>query len=149
MTKLSVILFWVLVAGCTSLPEDTVNSEVLLSSKGEKIYIKTINWGATNDYQISIITTEKNKLQKRADSIGTVSGIEPFVYTFQNDSLTLYFDRENTYRINEPFRTVQVSYVVLNQKEFKKILIKASENNGYHSVPKAKKKTYPSDIRNL
>ena len=132
--------------GCTALPKDTFNSEILTSSRGEKIYINTLNWGLTGDDQMSIVSSGKNRLKQRADSLGVILGLEPFVYTFKNDSLTLYFDREITYRTKEHFRTVKIKYVCLDQKNYKKIRTKAYDNIEYHSVPITERDNYPSDM---
>jgi hypothetical protein len=140
------LLLWILISGCTSLPNGTFNSEQLTSSKGEKIYINSLNWGVTDDYQMSIVSSVKNRLKKRSDSLGVISGLEPFVYTFKNDSLTLYFDRDISYRVKEQFRTIHISYVCLDQSKYRKIRMRAYSNEEYHSVPKTKRKTYPPEM---
>jgi len=48
------------VMSCSPGLDDTFNSEVLISNKGEKIYINTLNWGLTDDHQLSAISSDVN-----------------------------------------------------------------------------------------
>jgi len=69
---------------------DTFRSKRLVSSKGEKIYINTLNWGVTDDYQYTVISKDSNKLRERKDTIGGIKGLTPFVYKFSADTLTIF-----------------------------------------------------------
>jgi hypothetical protein len=120
-----------------SLPfRDTFNSEILTSSKGEKIYINSLNWGVTDDYQMSAVTSNPGKLKDRGDSSSTVHGLEPFYYSFENDTLTLFFDGDITYNVSENFKTINLKYVALDIREYGKISRQAFVNDGYFAVPK-------------
>jgi hypothetical protein len=148
MIKLCLAAFSLVVnMGCSSDVKDTFNSEELISSKGERVYINTLNWGVTDDYQISAISNNKDKVRERSDTLNVVKGLEPFIYTFRNDTLTLYFDGEVNYKIKGDFETIHVNYIPLNKKAYKEIRTKAYNNEGgYYSVPKGKKTSYPSDM---
>ena len=126
--------------------DGTFNSIELISSKGEKVYINSLNWGVTDDYQNTAISTNKDKVKERADTIGTVKGFEPFFYSFKNDSLKLFFNDEVSYKLKESFKTINVSYQVLNDKEYRNVRQKSYINDGYSSIPKRKKIDYPSDM---
>jgi len=129
-------MFFLLVfcLGCENPLTDDYKCKTLTSSKGEKIYVKSINWGVTGDYQRSIITKSTKKLTVRTDTIGSIEGYEPFIYHFKNDTLTLFFYDYVTYRIKEKFKTISVNYLVLNDDEFLSIQDKI-DNKYYFSVP--------------
>lgn len=148
MVKVFLISIGLIISqSCTPIMNDTFNSEVLISSKMEKIYINTLNWGMTDDYQISAISSNRDKVQKRSDTRNTVRGLEPLIYVFKNDTLSLYFDGKVTYYIKEKFNTIHVNYKALNNAEYRFIQEKAYQNNdGYHLVPKRIKQNYPSDM---
>ncbi|MBD1422577.1 hypothetical protein [Sphingobacterium chuzhouense] len=74
-------------------PKDTFISRELISSKDEKLYINTLNWGMTGDKQYTVITKDPTRLRERKDIIGGVDGLSPFVYKFANDTLTIYYNR--------------------------------------------------------
>lgn len=148
MIKLCLAAFSLIVnMGCSSDVKDTFNSEELISSKGERIYINTLNWGVTDDYQMSAISNNKDKVRERSDTLDVVKGLEPFIYTFKNDTLTLYFDGDVNYKTKSEFETIQVNYVSLSKKAYREIRTKAYNNeDGYCSVPKGKKTNYPPDM---
>lgn len=147
MIKRSVImLIAVGCLGCTSPIRDTFNSEVITSSTGEKIYINSLNWGMTDDNQMSVVTSNPKRLSDRTDSIHTVDGLDPFFYSFENDTLKLFFDRHITYNVSENFKSIILKYVALDAREYAKIRRQAYENAGYYAVPKRKEKLYPSDM---
>ena len=125
---------------CSSPIRDTFNSVVLTSSAGEKIYINSLNWGMTDDNQMSIVTSNPKRLRDRADSVHTVDGLDPFFYSFENDTLKLFFDRRITYNVSENFKSIMLKYVALNAREYAKISRQAYENAGYCAVPKRKEK---------
>ncbi|WP_256002766.1 hypothetical protein [Pedobacter deserti] len=132
--------------GCSSDFGDSFTSQALTSSKGEVIYVNTLNWGVTDDHQLSAVSTDLNKLSERTDTAGTIEGLEPFIYSFKNDSLTLYFDREVAYNVGERFKTIRVSYVSLDGEEFRGLRAKAYKNDDYYCVPKRRPSAMSSDM---
>lgn len=137
---LSATLLFLLISGC--LPESTngVISRVLVSSKGEKIYINSINWGVTGDYQLSSIT---KKPIKNIDTLDAIRGLEPFIYSFNHDTLKLFFKHEVRYQIKENFKTIVVIYEPL---AFSDLWDRARDNDGYFCVPIQRKVVYPNDM---
>jgi len=143
MKKVFVFLIFL---SCSPTIKDTFNSIELISSKGEKIYINSLNWGVTDDSQITSISVNKERVKVRTDTIDVVKGLEPFFYSFKNDSLKLYFNNEVSYKLNVHFKTIGVSYIALNAKEYRSIRNKAYINDGYFCIPKREKIDYPSDM---
>lgn len=140
------LAFLAICADCSAPVQGTFISEELTSSKGEKVYINSLNWGMTDDYQMSLVTHDSKKLTSRSDSVGTVSGLEPFIYSFKNDTLRLFFDRRVTYTSMEKFKTIVIEYVPVDRDDFQAIRAKAYNNDGYHTVPKRQKVDYPADM---
>jgi len=60
-TKSLLICFSVLLSACIDITDDDFNSIKLTSSKGETIYINSLNYGVTGDHQRTAITKDKNK----------------------------------------------------------------------------------------
>lgn len=135
MKKVITILLLATFSSCTPTFEDTFNSKELVSSKNEKIYINSLNWGVNDDYQMTIVSSNKNKIKNRLDTVGVIKGFEPFIYSFKNDTLTLIFDGAVSYSINEKFKTIGVKYIILNKQDFKKIRNLAYENDDYYAIP--------------
>lgn len=132
---------------CLSALEDTFNSKELISSKGEKIYVNTLNWGVTDNHQISAISASKDKVKERSDTLETVRGLEPFLYSFKNDTLSFYFDDIVRYRRKDDFKTIYINYISLAKEDYQKIQTKAYKNQeGYHSVPIREYTNYPADM---
>lgn len=147
MRALNLLIISVLFVSCSPVFEDDFESIELISSKGEKLYINTISWGVTGDYQATVISHEKNKLKKRAkDSSEVTFRYSPFIYSFNNDSLNLYFNEEITYKVKEHFNTITISYIALDRITFEKLTDRARRNDNYYLVPKYEEKTYPSDM---
>lgn len=145
--KFLVSAFLMPIISCSSDTNGTFNTEELISSKQEKIYINTLNWGVTDDNQISAVSSDKNRLIEKADTLNTVKGLEPFIYTFKNDTLNLYFDGEVTYDVKEKFKTIKINLISLDKKEYQKSREKAYKNEeGYCTVPKRQQRDYPSDM---
>jgi len=113
-----VILITVLFSSCFNPFEDTLNCKEIVSSKGEKVYIKSINWGVTGDKQATIITSDIERMKTRTDTAGAVHILEPFLYRFKNDTLTLVFKVKKNYEIKEKFKTIKVKYVFVDFSEF-------------------------------
>ena len=132
---------------CAPAMQDTFNSEILVSSKGEKIYVNTLNWGITDDNQISVVSNDPDKAKDRSDSSDVVKGLDPFIYRFKNDTLGLYFDGKVDYRVKDSFRTIEVDYIALNRREYNLLRQKAFNNvDGYRAVPVRKNQPYPPDM---
>jgi len=135
------------VVSCSTAINDTFNSEELVSSKGEKIYVNTLNWGITGDYQISAISANKDKIRDPLDTLGTVKGLEPFFYSFKNDTLSLYFNHTIRYRLQDNFKTIHVNYIVLDSEMYQEARTKAYNNQeNYYSVPTRGNINYPADM---
>jgi hypothetical protein len=128
-------LFFYLNACSTSITDDSFNSKQLVSSKGEKIYINSINRGVTGDCQLSIISKNPHSLKEIDDTVGVVEGLDPFIYSFNNDTLTLFFYDSVHYKIKEKFKTIMVNYIVVSDSTYLLISEKALYNFGYFSVP--------------
>ncbi len=140
------IFIFLALFSCSSTKKDTFNSIELTSSKGENIYINSLNWGVTDDNQITIISTNRERVKERTDTIDVVKGLEPFFYSFKNDSLKLFFNNEVSYALKENFKTIKVNYIVLSAEKYNKIRPKAYNNDGYFSIPRRVKTAYSSDM---
>ena len=126
------IMFLLLLQACsTPLLQDSFRSKRLISSKGEKIYVNSINWGVTGDYQLSLISKDSLRLNNRNDTIGSVPGLNPFIYQFKNDTLTLYFYKHISYRLTDDLNTIKVVYKVVSASEYTNL----SEKMGCFTVP--------------
>ena len=142
-----IIWFFTYFVACSPTEvKDSFNSNVLISSKGEKIFVNSINWGVTDDYQLSVISKDSLRLKDRNDTIGTVQGLNPFIYEFNNDTLTLYFYNRISYKLNDKLNTITVLYKVVNDTEYLILTEKSYESDEYISVPISEKQTYPSDM---
>ena len=115
------ILIIMLFSSCFNSFEDTTRCKEIISTKGEKIYVKSINWGVTDDKQATIITSDIERMKTRTDTAGAVHILDPFLYRFKNDTLTLIFSEERNYKIREKFKTIKVKYVIVEFSEFWKI----------------------------
>jgi hypothetical protein len=142
ISKCKITLLFLLFVSCSSPIQDTFNSKELQSSKGEKIYINSLNWGITDDYQITAITSNKSKLKTRNDTTDIVKGLDPFIYSFKNDTLNLFFRNNISYELKEAFRTISIKYIVLSNEDFYKARLKAINQ----SVPENHEINYPSDF---
>lgn len=114
ITILAIMLF----NSCFPTFKDSVICKEIVSSKGEKVYIKSINWGVTGDKQATIITSDIERMKTRTDTTGAAHILDPFLYRFKNDTLTLVFIEEKTYEIKEKFKTIKVKYIIVEFSEF-------------------------------
>ena len=73
---------------CSSDVNEGFNSIVLTASKGGRVYINSVNRGLTGDKQLTVISSDKDRL--RYDAPDAIDGLMPFIYTFHNDTLHLY-----------------------------------------------------------
>ncbi|WP_316820380.1 hypothetical protein [Pedobacter gandavensis] len=66
---------------------------ILILSQNNKstIYIKTKNWGVTDDYQLTVVSTSPEK-EFEPDSTKEMifKGLEPFLYKSNKDTLCLF-----------------------------------------------------------
>ncbi|MCE7044603.1 hypothetical protein [Dyadobacter sp. CY312] len=120
---------------CEPVLKGTFTSKKLVSSKGESLFINSINWGVTDDKQLSSISKNEKKLRERADSAVAVKGLDPFIYSFRNDSLNLFFDGEVSYVVPDSFSSITITYHTLSKSEMANLLHMAMKNDGYHMVP--------------
>lgn len=104
-----ITLVYLCLFACKTSLNDSFDSSELISSKGEKVYINSLNWGVTGDYQISRISKKPSWVKNRGDTIGVIKGLEPFTYIIRNDSLKLFFYGEIAYRVKEHFNAINVS----------------------------------------
>jgi hypothetical protein len=131
---LSIILAVFLLNSCVEI-HNTFQSKELVSSKGEKIYINTLNWGMTDDYQYTVVSKDSNRLKERKDTIGGIGGLTPFIYKFSSDTLTI-FQNGKKIDIKKEFNTIKLNYIFLENKEYMELLNKAGmRESGYHLVP--------------
>lgn len=115
---------------------DTFNSIKLTSSKGENIYINTLNWGVNDDYQYTIVSKDSNKLKERKDTIEGIRGLDPFIYKFSNDTLTIVCRTEKTPKIVDEFNSILIKNITAENKGYIDILTMAiTGKGGYHQVP--------------
>lgn len=114
---------------------DTFKSKMLVSGKDEKIYINTLNWGVTDDYQYTVVTKNSTLLKDRKDTISGIKGLDPFIYKFSDDSLTIFFQKGNRVAVKEEFKTIQLNYIPLGNKDYIKLLSDTRViKNGCHLV---------------
>lgn len=113
----------------------TFHSSLLKSSTGEKIYVNAINWGVTDDYQLSVISSDSLRLKDRKDTIGAVEGLNPFIYQFNKDTLTLFFCKTINYKMEDRLKSITVISKVVDESEYLKLTMKSHEKSSFHSVP--------------
>lgn len=134
------ILFiaWLLIInfGCTDIAQGTFHSNKLVSSKGEKVFVNSINWGVSDDHQLSIISKDRLRLKDRKDTIGAVYGLDPFIYQFKHDTLTLFFYDHVSYKIADDLNTITVLYKVVSSSELLVFKEKTYRSTEYFSIPK-------------
>lgn len=142
---LSIILMILLLNSCVET-HDTFRSKKLVSSKGEEIYINTLNWGMTDDNQYTVVSEDRNRLKERKDTIGGISGLTPFIYKFSNDTLTIFFQSGKEMDIKKEFNTIELNYISLENRDYMELLNTAGMGEGgYHLVPDKSVKGNVSD----
>ena len=116
--------------------KDTFRSKMLVSSKGEKLYINTLNLGATDDNQYTIITKDAGRLKNRTDTVSAINGFSPFVYRFRGDTLSVFYLEWKEIDIKERFKSIKIDYNPLENREYMSIINKAGKGEeGYQLVP--------------
>lgn len=115
---------------------DTFRSKMLVSSKGEKLYINTLNWGVSNDNQYTIITKDAGRLKDKTDTVNAINGLSPFVYRFRGDTLFVFYLEWKEIDIKEKFKSIRIDYNPLENREYMNIINKAGKGEeGYQLVP--------------
>lgn len=137
---------FVFLLGCSSPLQDTFTSKHLMSSKGEDIYVNSLNWGITDDHQVSIISKDQDRVKNRDDTVGAAKGLEPFYYSFRNDTLRLFFLNEINYRVNDTFKSIIIEYTSLDNKKFAEVRNRSLNGKEFYSVPSYNQAIYPSEI---
>lgn len=88
---------------------------------------------------MSVVTKDPDRLMERSDTLDVVYGLDPFFYRFENDTLSLFFAHSIDYTVKEKFETIVLTSTVVTADELYAIQVRSEVNDGYHSVPKAKK----------
>lgn len=115
---------------------DTFRSKKLVSSKGEEIYINTLNWGMTDDNQYTVVSKDSDRLKERKDTIGGISGLTPFIYKFSNDTLTIFLQNGNKMDIKQEFETIELNYISVENRDYMELLRRAGMGEGgYYLAP--------------
>ncbi|AYZ14021.1 hypothetical protein EGY05_19670 [Chryseobacterium arthrosphaerae] len=112
-----------------------LNYSEIISSKGEHIYISTISLGVTGDKQFTLITNKKIMNVRDFDKANSLKGIDPFIYSFSNDTLNLYFKNSIRYKIPFNSESIKINYFELNNSDYVELYKKTFDNKLYHSVP--------------
>lgn len=116
--------------------KDTFRSKILVSSKGEKLYINTLNWGVTDDNQYTIITKDAGRLKNRTDTVSAINGLSPFVYRFRGDTLSIFYLEWKEIDIKERFKSIFIDLNPLENRQYMNIINKAGKGEeGYQLVP--------------
>ncbi len=145
-TRQFLIIFLILCGLNSCFGDDfawSFESTELISSGGEKIYINSINRGVTGDHQRSVVTDNKNKLKDNDDTSETINGLEPFIYSFNNDTLELFFNGSQTYVVGHQFKTITITYTVLSNPEYGRLISRTINNDGYFAVPRRRNVEHP------
>lgn len=128
---LSLLLY----TSCASPTNEGFRSKELISSRGEHLYINSINYGMTSDHQMTVITKDKELLKFEIDTIGVVFGLDPFLYSFNHDTLTLFFNQSNNYKIKDTFSTIKIDYKIVSNSKFMDLMKAAIAEKKLYRVP--------------
>ncbi|MGY5255562.1 hypothetical protein, partial [Sphingobacterium spiritivorum] len=114
----------------------TFRSKELVSSKGEKLYINTLNWGINDDNQYTIITKDADRLKDRTDTVDAINGLLPFVYRFSGDTLSVFYLKWRDISIKEKFKSIKINYNPLENRDYMNLINKAGKGQErYQLVP--------------
>ncbi|MGJ1261736.1 hypothetical protein [Sphingobacterium spiritivorum] len=131
----TVLTFIILIVGCDKYG-DTFRSKELVSSKGEKLYINTLNWGINDDNQYTIITKDADRLKDRTDTVDAINGLLPFVYRFSGDTLSVFYLKWRDISIKEKFKSIKINYNPLENRDYMNLINKAGKGQErYQLVP--------------
>ena len=106
----------------------------LVSSKGDALYVKTYNWGITGDGQLSTLAGDAAPIGfADRGNAGVVNGLEPFLYRFEQDTLTLY-SRSHLPPFSLPGSSITVRYQVVDNPDHMN-LRRLADHSPYYRVP--------------
>jgi len=132
---LGIVIMIFLLNSCVET-HDTFRSKKLVSSKGEEIYINSLNWGMTDDNQYTVISKDGNRLKERNDTIGGIRGLTPFIYKFSNDTLTIFLQNGNKMDIKQRFETIVLNSIYVENRDYMELIRRAGKREeGYCLVP--------------
>ena len=139
------IVPFIIIACSSEFVSQQFNQIDIISSKGEHIYISTINSGVTGNKQFTIISDDKILNGDDFDKTKSLKGLDPFIYSFSNDQLNLYFRNDIRYKVPFKPKSIKIQYVVLDNSEYVKLHKKTFDNKVYYSVPnKNGNSSYPN-----
>jgi len=131
---LCIVLLTIFLRSCIEM-QDAFRSTKLVSSAGEEFYINSLNWGATHDYQYTVVSKDRNRLRERRDTVGGVEGLTPFVYQFSYDTLYVFFPKEDKITISENFESIQLKHIPLENTVYMDLLNKAIKGEEGYQTP--------------
>jgi len=108
----------------------------LVSSKKETLYVKTYNWGVNGDSQLSTLAGNDTPIgfeDKGKPMI--VEGLEPFIYRFAQDTLTLY-SRSPLPAFPLHCSSIAVRYEVVDNARYMDLHL-LLRHKPYYSVPES------------
>ncbi|RZK31941.1 MAG: hypothetical protein EOO61_17405 [Hymenobacter sp.] len=108
----------------------------LISSKKETLYVKTYNWGINGDSQLSTLADNDVPIgfeDKGKSAI--VAGLEPFIYRFAQDTLTLY-SRSTLPSFPLHCSSITVRYELVDNPSYMN-LHRLLRHKPYYSVPES------------
>ena len=125
-------------ASCSDESDDYQVSK-LVSSKGDALYVKSYNWGVTGDKQISTISDNGDPLNfEEKDEPRVVKGLDPFIYRFEHDTLTIYSRTAiNRFLVHCPSIVIQYKHV--DNPDYMD-LCQLMGDKSYHLVPEYNKR---------
>lgn len=140
------IISTIIIIACTNgFVGQQFNQIDIVSNRGEHIYISTINSGVTSDKQFTIISEDKILNGDDFDKTKSIKGLDPFIYSFSNDQLNLYFRNDIRYQVPFKPKSIKVQYFVLDNRDYVELYKKTFDNKQYHSVPNnSGKNGYPN-----
>lgn len=96
----------------------------LYSNRGEKLYIKRKIYGIKGDIQITSISTVKGWDELDETKEYVYKGLEPFIYSYQNDTLRVY----SRQRVKTPANfhsTIRIIQIELENPQYMDLMYKA------------------------
>ncbi|AIZ65391.1 hypothetical protein PK28_17105 (plasmid) [Hymenobacter sp. DG25B] len=107
----------------------------LVSSAGDTLYVKSYNWGLTGDHQLSTISDTNVPIgwddQQRQD---IVKGLDPFLYRFAHDTLTVY-TRAPLPDFNIRCPSIVVRYQLVDNPQYMSLYEQVGKQS-YYRVPR-------------
>lgn len=104
---------------CNCQPyEGDFRSSKIVSSSGDVVYINSLNWGISGDYQLTSVTTDSNKLKQRSDSSNSIKGLDPFLYRFKKDTLFFFMRKKNKHTFRGLPKGINVRYIYMDNEDY-------------------------------